>query len=115
MAGISERLIQITKKHLKVVVGDGIVNEFALRTLYAEVGSIMSNRPIILVSDDPTDLEALTLNQSLLQRKVVGLPPRISFQEDRFRRKQWKKIQYLTDLFWKKIGQPIASWLARTA
>ena len=75
MAGIWERLVQITKKHLKAVVGDRLLNEFALRTLLAEIESIMNNRPITPVSDDPTDLEALTPNHFLLQRKVVGLPP----------------------------------------
>ena len=102
MPGIWERLVQIAKKHLRAVVGDGMLSEFALRALFVGIESIMNDRPIIPVSDDPTDLEALTPKHFLLKRKVVGLPPRIFVQEDRFGRRQWKKIQYLTDLFWKR-------------
>ena len=75
MSGVWERLVQSAKKHLKAIVGDRLLSEFALRTLFTEVEFIMNNRPIVAASDDPADLEALTPNHFLLQRKVTGLPP----------------------------------------
>ena len=88
MSGIWERLVQSAKKHLKAVVGNRLLSEFALRTLFTEVEFITNNRPIVAASDDPTDLEALTPNHFLLQRKVTGLPPGVFVREDHLGRKQ---------------------------
>ena len=93
---------QSTKKHLNAIVGDRLLSEFASRTLLTEVEFIMNNRPIVAASDDPTDLEALTPNHFLLQRKVAVLPPGVFVKEDHLGRKQWRKVQYLTDAFWKR-------------
>ena len=60
--------MQTTKKPLKSVVGDGILNDLELRTLLAEVESIVNNRPITAVSDGPADFTALTPNRFVLQR-----------------------------------------------
>ena len=68
MSGVWERLVQITKKHLKSAVGDALLTDVELRTLLAEVESIVTNYPITAVSDDPDDCSALTPNHFLLQR-----------------------------------------------
>ena len=70
MSGVWERLVQITRKHLKTVAGDGLLSDVELRTLLAEVESIVNNRPITAVSDDPDDCSALTPNHFLLQRAI---------------------------------------------
>ena len=71
MSGVWERLMQSMKKHLKAIVGDRLLSKFALRTLFNEVEFVTNNRPIVAVSDDPADLEALNLNHFLLRRKVT--------------------------------------------
>jgi hypothetical protein len=38
----------------------------------------------------------------LLHRKVTGLPPGIFVKQDYLLRKEWRKVQYLLDLFWKR-------------
>ena len=68
MSGVGERLVRSAKKHLKAIVGERLLSEFALRTLFTEVKFIMNNRPIVAASDGPADLEALT-PQSLLAAK----------------------------------------------
>ena len=73
MSGVWERLVQTAKKHLKMIIGDR-----------------------------PEDLEALTPNHFLLQRRIAGLPPGTFVKEDYLGRKQWRKVQYMTDLFWKR-------------
>ena len=102
MSGVWERLVQSAKKHLKAVVGDRLLSEFVLRTLFTEVEFSMNNRPIVAALDDPADLEALTPNHFLLQRKVTGLPHGVFVKQDHLGRKQWRKVQYLTDVFWKR-------------
>lgn len=102
MSGVWESLVQSAKKHLKAIVGDRLLSEFPLPTLFTEVEFIMNNRPIVAASNDPAHLEALTPNHFLLQRKVTGLPPGVFVKEDQLGKKQWRKVQYLTDIFWKR-------------
>jgi len=59
----------------------------------------MNNHLIVAALDYPADLEALTANHFLLQRKVAGLPPGVFIKEDHLGPKQWRKVQYLTDVF----------------
>ena len=87
MSGVWERLVQSAKKHLKTIVEDRLLSEFALRTLFTEVEFIMNNRLIAAASDDPANLEALTPNHFLLQRKVTGLPLGVFVKEDHLCRK----------------------------
>ena len=101
MSGVWERLVQITKKHLKSAVGDALLTDVELRTLLAEVESIVNNRPITAVSDDPDDCSALTPNHFLLQR-ATQLPPGVFVNEDQFSRKRWRKVQFLADHYWKR-------------
>ena len=101
MSTVWERLVQTTKKHLKNVVGEGLLNDLELRTLLAEIESIVNNRPIIAVSDDPADFAALTPNPLLLQR-ATQLPPGVFVSEDKFSRRQWRKVQFLVDHYWKR-------------
>ena len=102
MPGVWKGLVQSAKKLLKVIVGDRLLSEFALRTLSTEVEFIINNRPIVAASDDPADLEAMIPNHFLLQRNVTGLLPGIFVKEDHLGRKQWRKVQYLAHVFWKK-------------
>ena len=73
-SGVWECLVQITKKHLKSTVADRLLSDIELRTLLAEVESIVNNRPVTAVSDDPEDCSVLTPNHFLLQ-KATQLPP----------------------------------------
>ena len=100
-SGVWERLVQITKKHLKSAVADRLLSDIELRTLLAEVESIVNNRPITVVSDDPEDCSALTPNHFLPQ-KATQLPPGVFVKEDSFSRKRWRKVQFLGDHFWKR-------------
>ena len=101
MSGVWERPVQATKKHLKNVVGDGLLNDLELRTLLAEIESIVNNRPITAVSDNPADFTALTPNHFLLQR-ATQLPPEVFVSESKFSRRRWTKVQFLVDHFWKR-------------
>jgi hypothetical protein len=69
MSGVWEILVQSTKRHLKVLVGDRLLTEFTLRTLVAEVGAILNARPLCAVSEDINDLEALTPNNVFAAEK----------------------------------------------
>ena len=102
MSGVWERLVQTTKKHLKNVVGDGLLNDLELRTLLAEFESIVNNLPITAVADDPVDFSALTPNHVLLQTSTQ-LPPGVFVSEDKISRRRWRKVQFLVDHYWKRL------------
>ena len=80
--------MQSAKSCMKAFIGDRLLSEFLLQTLFTEVEFIMSNLPIVAASHDTVDLEALTSNHFLVQRKVTGLPPGIFVKEDHLGRKQ---------------------------
>ena len=54
---------------MKAVLGNqsALVDLEGLRTVFAEVTSILNSRPICSSSDDPNDMELLTPNHLLLQ------------------------------------------------
>ena len=61
---------------MKAVLGDpnAFVGLETLRTVFAEVVTILNSRPLTLVSDDPSDYEPLTPSHFLLQRQTFALP-----------------------------------------
>ena len=89
------------KKHLKSAVADGLLSDIELSTQLAEVESVVNNRLITAVSDDLEDCSALTPNHFLLQR-ATQLPPGVFVEEDSFSRKQWGKVQFLANRYWKR-------------
>ena len=66
-----------------------------------EVETILNSRLLTKVSDDPNDLQALSLNHLLLLRTGPKCPPGIFAKNDQFRQKSWRQVQYLSDMFWK--------------
>jgi len=79
------------------------LNDFQLLSVLAECEMIINSRPLVPVSTDVDSLEAITPNHLLLQRGPITLPPGIFTKDDQYHRLQWKKIQFLTDQFWKKF------------
>ena len=61
MGGVWERMVNVAKRHLKTIVGDQLLNDFELRTLFTEAEALMNSRPLTPGLCDPQDLESLTL------------------------------------------------------
>ena len=61
MSGVWERLIRSVKKAMKGVLGNpnALINQETLRTVFADVVTILNSRPLCSVSEDPKDLEPL--------------------------------------------------------
>ena len=89
---------------MKAVLGSqgALVGLETLRTVFAEVTSILNSRPICPSSDDPNDLEPLTPNHLLLQRRNLFIPPGVFAKEDLYSRKQWRHAQFIADCFWSR-------------
>ena len=104
MSGVWERLIRSVRKAMKAVLDSqgALVSLETLRTVFAEVTSILNRRPICPSSDDPSDLEPLTPNHLLLQRRNLVVPPGVFVQRDLYSRKQWRHAQFIADCFWSR-------------
>ena len=93
MSGVWERLIRSVRKAMKGFLGDrGALSELEiLRTVFAEVMSILNSLPMCPASDDPNNMEALTPNHLLLQRRNLVVPPGVFIKEELYTCKQWRR------------------------
>jgi hypothetical protein len=78
------------------------INDDNLNTLFCEIECIINNRPLTELSDDISDLEALTPNHILTLKSDITFPPGLFQKTDCYLYKKWKQVQYLADLFWKR-------------
>ena len=99
MGGIWERLIRSVRKILSAVMIQQEINDDALTTVMCLVESILNNRPLTVVSDDPSDLEPLTPNHLLMLNPPGFPPPGVFDRKDCYVRKRWRQVQYLANLF----------------
>lgn len=102
--GVWERQIRTIRKVMLSILKEQPLTDEGLRTLLCEVEAIVNSRPITKVSEDANDLETLTPNHLLLLKAKPLLPPTISQENDKYRRR-WRQVQYLADLFWRRWTQ----------
>ena len=87
---------------LSGITGDRLLTEEQLYTFLTEVESILNNRPLTHVADNPSDLEALTPNHILLgmhknQAFVTGVD-----EKEVTSRRKWRQVQALSRIFWER-------------
>ena len=102
MGGVWERPIRTVRKVLRGVMKEQVLDDENLATLMCVVEAIVNGRPLTAVSDDPSDLEALTPNHLLLLRKGPALPPGLFNRDDSYSRRRWRQVQYLANVFWRR-------------
>ncbi|XP_063397214.1 uncharacterized protein LOC134681506 [Mytilus trossulus] len=104
MGGIWERMIGVTRRVLDSIllenVKGGLTHE-VLITLLAEVTAIVNCRPLVEVSTDPEDPIPLT-PAMLLTQKPNLITIENTFDMTNMYRAQWKRVQVLADMFWRK-------------
>lgn len=60
MSGLVEAAVKASKNLLKREVGDRILTFEELSTLFTKIEAVLNSRPLVPMSEDPCDLEALT-------------------------------------------------------
>lgn len=103
MGGVWERLIRTIRKTLNPLLidhGTRLTDEL-LRTFLCEVEAIINSRPLTNVANEVDGLDAITPNHLLTTKAVATLAPPGKFESaDLYTRRAWRRVQYLTDLFW---------------
>ncbi|KAK3745616.1 hypothetical protein QZH41_013726 [Actinostola sp. cb2023] len=104
MGGVWERQIRTVRSVLSAILEKNgtQLNDEALRTFMCEAEAVVNSRPLTTDNINSTDsLEALTPNHLLtLKTKVILPPPGVFNAADQYSRKQWRRVQHLTNEFW---------------
>uniref|UniRef100_A0A1B0D864 Integrase catalytic domain-containing protein n=1 Tax=Phlebotomus papatasi TaxID=29031 RepID=A0A1B0D864_PHLPP len=101
MGGTWERLVAPVKKAISLAIGSSKhpPSQEVLQTVLAEAEHLVNSRPLAEVSDAN---EVLTPNHFLIHRQSGLQAPGTFTDQDLVLRKEWRKSQRLTDIFWKK-------------
>ena len=102
MNGATQAIVMITKKALKTVVRDSLFTEEMLVTYLIEMESLINRRPLVPISGNVNDIEALAPNHFLLGRSNPNV--NISIPQDNVSnfRVKWKFINDMLSVFWKR-------------
>lgn len=102
MGGSWERLVGSIKTALYATLNTVHPTEEMLSTLMAEAEHVVNSRPLLELSNDPSEPETLTPNHFLLGRSSASAPIGTFDSDDLILKKQWRASQHLADLFWKR-------------
>ncbi|XP_045023683.1 uncharacterized protein LOC123468090 [Daphnia magna] len=100
--GIWERLIGSSKAALRAILETRSVNDEVLRTVFAEVASLLNSRPLTHVQTDPNEPEPLTANHFMLGGPHPHREPDREEAFDGLTRRRWKQAQFIVDQFWRR-------------
>nr|XP_034315588.1 uncharacterized protein LOC117685358 [Crassostrea gigas] len=105
MGGAWERMIGLTRRILDSLLITGTAKKLTHETLVTfltEACAIINSRPLVPVPTDPEYPFILTPYTLLTQKTDKGGEPPGPFDEKDAFKAQWKRVQLLADLFWKR-------------
>ncbi|KYN31629.1 hypothetical protein ALC56_14128 [Trachymyrmex septentrionalis] len=68
--GLWEAAIKSTKYHMKRIISNASLNYDEISTIIAEIEAILNSRPISPMSDDPNNVQVLTLGHFLIGQSL---------------------------------------------
>ena len=112
-----EATVKSSKHHLRRVIGDAILTYEEFSSLITQIECALNSRPICPMSDDPTDLSALTPGHFLIGQAMntVPEPSLINLPSSRF--SLWERNRQMLEHFWVRWSkeflqrhQPVSKW-----
>lgn len=102
--GVWERQIKTVRDILNATLrmSSARLDDASLRTFLYEAMAIVNGRPLSVDSlNDPLAPEPLTPNHLITTKSATALPPPGNFvKEDLYITKNWRRVQYLAEVFW---------------
>lgn len=116
--GLWEAAIYSAQKHFIRVLGTHTLAQDDMETLLTQIECCLNSRPLIALSDDPTDFEALTPGHFLVGSALKSVPDADITTIPLNRLRQWKQVQKMVQLIWKRWHfeylstlQPRTKWI----
>ena len=104
MGGVWERQIRTVRSVLTALLekNGSQLNDEALRTFMCKAEAVVNSRPLTTDNTKSSvSSEALAPNHPLtMKTKIILPPPRVFQDADKYSRKQWRRVQHLTNEFW---------------
>ncbi|XP_046802094.1 uncharacterized protein LOC124418771 [Lucilia cuprina] len=97
-----EASVKSVKFHLRRIIGDTALTYEELTTLLAQIEAVLNSRPLCALSDDPSDVNAITPAHFLIGSALNAVPEPsvLDFSVSRLSRLQL--IQQMIESFWKR-------------
>ena len=113
-----ERMIGIARGIIEgILVEHGSRLDDGLMTVLSETASVINSRPLNVENiSDPQSLEPLTPNHLItMESKVIPrtLSPLDAERPNLYVSKQWRRVQYLVDLFWSRWKEIAQQYMSR--
>lgn len=113
MGGAWERMVRSVKNTLRAIFGIITPTDEVLNSALIEAENIINSRPLTYIPIHSENEEALTPNHFLLGSSN-GVKPLLPYDDKGdLTRENWRKIQYIADLFWKRWTREYLPTLTR--
>jgi len=120
--GLWEAAVRSIKQHLKRTIENTSLTMVEMMMVLSQIEAILNSRPLTLLTDDSTDLNALTPGHFLIGSALTAYPE-IDFQNVPLNRlSQWQHVERLKQHFWSRwsreyltICQRRTKWKSRTS
>ncbi|XP_058816076.1 uncharacterized protein LOC131679380 [Topomyia yanbarensis] len=100
--GLWEAAIQSAQKHFIRVLGTHTLPYDDMETLLSQIESCLNSRPLVPMSDDPTDFEPLTPGHFLVGSALKAVPD-VDYTTIPFSRlRKWQQTQHMFQHIWKR-------------
>lgn len=90
------------KFHLRRVIGETILTYEEMTTFLNKVEAVLNSRPLAPLSEDPSDLAALTPGHFLIGESLTSVPNPSFSEISEARLSKWQLIQKRIEHFWKR-------------
>ncbi len=102
-----------TNHHLKRAVGSIRLTFEEFVTVTTEIEGILNSRPIVPMSTDPNDYNALTPGYFLIGRPLISIPePNLTESSDNYL-SRWQKTTKLVQMVWKNWSRDYLNHLQK--
>jgi len=100
--GFWEAGVKATKFHLRRVIGEAKLTYEEFSCVLTQIEGVLNSRPLCPLSEDPSDLSALTPGHFLVGGPINAIPePSLSHLPE-CRLSRWQKVRQMTERFWER-------------